>query len=138
LRKDPSWQCMKVLTGDSPEARAHGHEYPRLAESLASHGAAPLDQLIGAADNLDAGASPAAPGYFTGVEQDLIARVLSDYDGLTSVQMATLTRGPGSPWEQIYADGKGMNRKIPDDLMRAQFITLTEAVSSGSSEVSGD
>ena len=91
----------KVLTGDSPEARAYGHEYPRLAESLASHGAAPLDQLIGAADNLDAGASPAAPGYFTGVEQDLIARVLSDYDGLTSVQMATLTRGPGSPWEQI-------------------------------------
>lgn len=118
----------KALTFDRPVAMAYGHEYGELAAALAACGSSPVTQAIGADASAKGREEP--PACFDDIERRLIASILSEYGGLSAVQMAVLTKGPGSPWEQVYANGSGMNLSLPDDLIKAQFLALSEVSSS--------
>jgi uncharacterized phage-associated protein len=111
------------LTRDAPQAMAYGHEYRKLAEALAAFGAGAVTQPNGDTDPIsdETGASPTS---LNEMERKLIASIFSEYGGLSSGQMAILIRGPGSPWEEVYADGSGMNHLLPKNLIRDQFLAF--------------
>ena len=116
----------EALARDRPEAMGFGHEYQRLAEALASYGAAPLSRLVSEADTVAGGATAPARANFTKMERGLIASIFSQYADLPASRMAILTRAPGSACEKIYANGGGLSCEIPHSVVRAQFLQLVD------------
>lgn len=106
----------EALTRDRPEAMGFGHEYQRLAEALASYGAAPLSRLVSEADTVAGGATAPARANFTKMERGLIASIFSQYADLPASRMAILTKAPGSAWEKSMSTAR---------ISVARFHTMT-------------
>jgi uncharacterized phage-associated protein len=122
------------LTGDRPEALDHGPEYRRLADALARWGLERVtSQILESDDGSGASKTDATLDARSGlyaVERDILGQIYAEYGTLPTSQLATLTRAPGTPWEQIFADGAGRRRDIPHELIRSQFADI--AAKSGS------
>lgn len=113
------------LIEDQPEAWAYGPVYPRLYDAIKQFGSGAVTELI--YENNWA-SSPSIRGEvvsegFTRPEVDLISQVYENYAGFAAFKLSALTHEEGSPWTQIYNQGR-MNAEIPDDLMRNYFRDL--------------
>jgi uncharacterized phage-associated protein len=105
------------LTGDRPEVLAHGPEYRRLAERLASCGTKPVP--TGQLPLPDASALDTT-------EVEVIAAVWDSHRGLAAEQLSAVTRSRSSPWSMIWAGGRGSGQEISHKLVRQQFASLVE------------
>jgi uncharacterized phage-associated protein len=116
------------LTGDRPEAFKHGPEYRRLADALARWGVDPVtsESLFGEVTGNCSESDATLPrgAELVDREQAILHRVYADYGGLSTSQLATVTRGKGTPWEHVFANGAGERRDIPHALIRAQFAKI--------------
>ncbi|WP_395623267.1 Panacea domain-containing protein [Sphingomonas daechungensis] len=104
------------LTGDRPEAHAHGPEYRRLADALIKCGVDPVTEIPSETDATLSGAAELSE-----FEQDIVERIYADYGKLDIRHLAIVTRAKGTPWDKVYADGVGKNRDISHTLIKAQF-----------------
>lgn len=104
------------MTGDRPEAWTYGPVFARLAEALAGFGSGPIAPGWGLqrafASELDA------------FEHDLVFRVCEVTEVVSMEVLSAITRGEGSPWERVYAGGRGLKRDIPHLLIADQFRAL--------------
>lgn len=115
------------LTGDRPEAFEHGPEYRRLADALARWGVEPVTShalVEQAGDYSKSDATLSAVIELDAREHAILEKVYTDYGRLRTSQLATITRGKGTPWDRVFADGAGKRRDIPHQLIRAQFATI--------------
>jgi uncharacterized phage-associated protein len=116
------------LTGDRPEAFEHGPEYRRLADALVRWGVDPVTSEISlakvTANYSKSDATLPKGAELDGHEQAILEKVYADYGGLPTSQLATVTRGTGTPWDQVFANGAGRQRDIPHALIKAQFAKI--------------
>ena len=120
------------LTGDRPEAMDYGPEYRRLAEALASWGNAPVTSEIDLgryrAERTEMDATNPDGSELVSTERNILAKIYSEYGGLQTSQLATLTRATGTPWDHVFAGGAGRRRDIPHLLIRAQFEKIADTI----------
>jgi len=116
------------LTGDRPEAFEHGPEYRRLADALVRWGVDPVTSEIllpeATGDYSKTDATLPQGAELDDREQGILERVYTDYGGLPTSQLAMVTRGQGTPWEHVFANGAGRRRDIPHALIKAQFAKI--------------
>ncbi|HEX4008059.1 MAG TPA: type II toxin-antitoxin system antitoxin SocA domain-containing protein [Acidobacteriaceae bacterium] len=56
----------------------------------------------------------------------VIGRVWQQYGGYSAARLSNATHAPGSPWAQVYEEGR-KNVTIPDDKIRTYFQSLANA-----------
>lgn len=120
------------LTGDRPEALAHGPDYRRLSGALARWGVEPVTVAIQTAGTngtrMDA---THVRAELLPSEYAILSKVFAEYGNLQTAQLASLTRASGTPWEQVYAGGAGNGRDIPHKLIGDQFAQFAAEFGSG-------
>lgn len=118
------------LTGDRPEAHEHGPEYRRLADALVNCGVDPVRTEISAEGTHGKGPKTDAvlldDAALVTDECAILAKVYTEYGVRKTEQLAALTRAPGAPWAEVYADGTGRGRDIGHDLIRSQFAVIAD------------
>ncbi|MEP7130346.1 MAG: type II toxin-antitoxin system antitoxin SocA domain-containing protein [Sphingomicrobium sp.] len=116
------------LTGDRPEAFEYGPEYRRIADALARSGVQPVkaeiktdhsSSIISKSDAIHVDA-----GDLSADERAIMVHFYANYVNRRTSQLATLTRGAGTPWEKTYAGGAGNGRDITHQQIRAQFAGI--------------
>ena len=113
------------LTGDRPEAWAHGPVYRRLADALVACG---LDEVH--AEQLEHSVHSTCSELDL-VEQAIILKVYRDYGRCDAASLATLTRHGDAPWGGVFNGGAGKDRDISHQLVRKQFVRLSQEHGSG-------
>jgi len=58
--------------------------------------------------------------------QEIVARVFSEYGKFSAIQLSNATHLAGTPWEQVYREGK-RSAPIPNDTIKAYFEGLAHA-----------
>lgn len=104
------------LTGDRPEAWKYGPVYRRLANALREFGETDIPQRW----------MKVFPDY-SGLdrkERTILAEVVHVLRELPLSALSAITRGENSPWQHVFADGKGLNSDIPHSIIEDQFRTL--------------
>lgn len=113
------------LTGDRPEAWSQGPIYRRLANALARWGNDPVHSVMAAGDLpgalVDRGPRDEATSDLDQNELAVVERVFESYAYRSRSALAVLVQGRNAPWFQVFDNGKGVNRDIHHQLIKAQF-----------------
>jgi uncharacterized phage-associated protein len=102
----------------------YGPEYPRLAQALERWGVEPVTSEIVLEHHLPNGTGSgemSTRAILLPEEQEILAKIYRLYGHLQTAQLATLTRGNGTPWETVFAAGSGKLRDISHVLIKSQF-----------------
>lgn len=102
------------LTGDRPEALADGPEYRLLARALLDWGSKPVEHLIPAESLWPVpvkGAQIGDQSNLDSIDRDWVAQIYEHYGMLDVVQLVPLTREQATPWDRIFAQGKGAGKE---------------------------
>lgn len=124
--------CLAVtdqpLTGDRPEALADGPEYRLLAQALLAWGSKPVEDLIPAGSLWPVPIKRTQVGDQSNLDsndRDWVERIYQHYAMLDVVQLVPLTRQQATPWDRVFAQGKGLGKEIPHSMIKAQFLELS-------------
>jgi uncharacterized phage-associated protein len=118
----------QALTKDEIEAWDWGPVYPDLYDALKKFGAGsipgPIHQNNWASlDHIKGGV---VREKMTDVETALIDRVWDVYGHMEAFKLSAITHEDGSAWQRVYKPGK-KHIKIPNELIKEQFVELTDA-----------
>lgn len=117
------------LTEDNPQAWDFGPVYRDLREALSKYGRDDVTREIVYHDSkfglfLAENSNKPAVAALSGPETEVIDRVFKDYGKFHAFQLSALTHQDGSPWDTVYANGKGRNKEIEPNLIKDYFIDL--------------
>lgn len=119
------------LTVDDPQAWEYGPVYPELRRALRSYGGSPVTRPIKNAEYIpgafDDDPETEARANLSEDERAVIDRVFRDYGKFHAFQLSALTHRDGTPWTEIYKQGKGKFDEIPAELIRDHFVELATA-----------
>lgn len=110
------------LTLDPPEAWKFGPVYRLIWDALKHVGAYPVTSPIPGHEVLPYIGASLRPWHKT--NKTAIKSVYEVYGKLAAFQLSALTHVEGTPWQQVYADGKGKNQNLPSHLIRDHFLTI--------------
>lgn len=54
-------------------------------------------------------------------QHELLAAVLRAYRGYSAWELSAITHQPGTPWHEVYGDGRGEGAIIPDSVIRRHY-----------------
>jgi uncharacterized phage-associated protein len=116
------------LIRDPVEAWPYGPVFPILYDALKAYGSGKVSDPI---RERNWAVTAAARGEivcetFTKQETDVMQRVFDTYASFPAFQLSALTHEDGSPWHQMYSEGR-RNARIPNHLMRDYFLGLAPA-----------
>ena len=110
------------LTIDSPEAWRFGPVYRLLWDALKYAGNYPITTLI--SDSVVIPYAGAMTGAWSVEDKDLLKEVHRVYGKLGAFKLSRLTHQKGTPWDQVYAEGKGRDLPIPAAMIKQHFSTF--------------
>lgn len=65
--------------------------------------------------------------HFNETEIGLIKLVVEEYKDYSAWDLSSVTHLPGTPWYEVYQDGRGLWSVIPNDLIEGYYKALLEA-----------
>ncbi len=116
------------LTEDSPCAWDYGPVYPDLRDALKSYGRDPVDKPIKFGDFIifSENSDEEVSGNFLQKESELIDKVFEVYGGFHAFKLSALTHEKDTPWYNIYMTQKHRGGEIPNEEIKAHFITIAD------------
>lgn len=118
----------RPLTEDKIEAWQYGPVYEDLWEALRRYGRDPVNEPIKVGDYgwnfLGPDADKVAIAELDNDERALIEKVFESYGKYQAFKLSALTHKPGTPWSEVYGDGRGHRQPIDNQLIRQHFATL--------------
>lgn len=103
--------CGRPLTADGVEAWRYGPVPPEVYFKYKAFRGDPIDYSE----------SSDSENLFNDEQRALIEEVLSVYGKFEGWELSSLTHTPGSPWDQVYKNGKGLGAIIPNKLIRNYY-----------------
>lgn len=117
------------LTADRAEAWEFGPVYRQLWDALGPYGLGLVCRPVQNSDSENGFSLRAAKQCVISTSDpivgDIIADVYNDYGHFSGAALSALTRRGATPWREVFADGAGRFREIPDELIRVQFANFS-------------
>ena len=98
------------LVSEPAEAWRYGPVIPSIYHRFKSFKGDPID--IATQDSVD---------QFSAYQIDLIRIVTEAYRQHTALSLSAITHQPGSPWDQVYNEGRGEGAIIPDRIIQRYY-----------------
>ena len=114
--------CNERLTLDDPEAWRFGPVYRLLWDRLKYAGKYPITKQIPQESILPY--LGADQGRLTKNAKRMMKNVYGFYGEFPAFKLSAITHSNGTPWQSIYADGKGRDEIIPRQSIRSHFQEL--------------
>ena len=109
----------KALVSEQPQAWQHGPVYPSVYHEFRESGSRPVSEK---ASNPFSGTAWDAD--LSVDEQSVIDQVVQAYGEFHAFSLSARTHQQGTPWFQIWDNGRGKYRPIPNDLIKGHFTEL--------------
>ncbi len=106
------------LVNEEPQAWQHGPVFPAIYREFRRFGSQPITtEAVGAF-----GAIPAAK--LSSSQQAVIRSVVQRYGAMHAFALSRITHEPETPWSQVYSDGRGSTREIPNAMIAEHYTKL--------------
>jgi uncharacterized phage-associated protein len=112
----------KPLVSDRVEAWQHGPVYPAIYNEFRGSGWQPINRTA-----KDKASGIEISSNFDADEVSIMSKVIDSYGKFHAFELSARTHQAGTPWFQVYDEGRGKFAEIGNDLIKTHFDELKSA-----------